>query len=71
MGGAFRSSAPPPRLGLSHASPTAVRLSESLIWSLVRQPHLHRPVSYHRRLQRVFHTSALVSVRYDPNLRKF
>jgi transposase len=31
----------------------------------------HRPVTYHRRLQRVFYTSALVSVRYDPNSRKF
>ncbi|WP_225994803.1 MULTISPECIES: IS110 family transposase [Streptomyces] len=28
--------------------------------------NLHRPVTYHRRLQRVFCTSALVSVRYDP-----
>ncbi|MFF9778587.1 IS110 family transposase [Streptomyces sp. NPDC013978] len=33
--------------------------------------NLHRPVAYHRRLQRVFYTSALVSVRYDPNSRKF
>ncbi len=31
--------------------------------------NLHRPVVYHRRLQRVFYTSALVSVRYDPNSR--
>ncbi|MFJ2821209.1 IS110 family transposase [Streptomyces toxytricini] len=31
----------------------------------------HRPISYHRRLQRVFYTSALVSVRYDPNSRMF
>ncbi|MFF3585355.1 IS110 family RNA-guided transposase [Streptomyces mirabilis] len=33
--------------------------------------NLHRPLAYHRRLQRVFYTSALVSVRYDPNSRKF
>jgi transposase len=33
--------------------------------------NLHRPLVYHRRLQRVFYTSALVSVRYDPNSRKF
>lgn len=33
--------------------------------------NLHRPIAYHRRLQRVFYTSALVSVRYDPNSRKF
>ncbi|MFI5753324.1 IS110 family transposase [Streptomyces sp. NPDC051644] len=33
--------------------------------------NLHRPVSYHRRLQRVFYTSALISVRFDPNSRKF
>lgn len=33
--------------------------------------NLHRPVTYHRRLQRVFYTSALVSVRYDPNSRQF
>ncbi|MFF4731073.1 IS110 family transposase [Streptomyces mirabilis] len=33
--------------------------------------NLHRPINYHRRLQRVFYTSALVSVRYDPNSRKF
>ncbi|MEU8928129.1 IS110 family transposase [Kitasatospora sp. NPDC048545] len=33
--------------------------------------NLHRPVTYHRRLQRVFYTSALVSVRCDPNSRKF
>jgi transposase len=33
--------------------------------------NLHRPVTYHRRLQRVFYTSALVSVRHDPNSRKF
>lgn len=33
--------------------------------------NLHRPVVYHRRLQRVFYTSALVSVRSDPNSRKF
>ncbi|SCZ16330.1 Transposase [Streptomyces sp. 136MFCol5.1] len=32
---------------------------------------LHRPATYHRRLQRVFYTSALVSVRYDPNSRQF
>jgi transposase len=33
--------------------------------------NLHRPVTYHRRLQRVFYTSALISVRYDPNSRRF
>ncbi|WP_438272610.1 IS110 family transposase [Streptomyces uncialis] len=33
--------------------------------------NLHRPNAYHRRLQRVFYTSALVSVRCDPNSRKF
>ncbi|MFI6006303.1 IS110 family transposase [Streptomyces sp. NPDC051366] len=33
--------------------------------------NLHRPTTYHRRLQRVFYTSALVSVRCDPNSRKF
>ncbi|MFG3399506.1 IS110 family RNA-guided transposase [Streptomyces parvus] len=33
--------------------------------------NLHRPITYHRRLQRVFYTSALVSVRNDPNSRKF
>lgn len=33
--------------------------------------NLHRPVTYHRRLQRVFYTSALVSVRCDPNSRIF
>ncbi|MER6365500.1 IS110 family transposase [Kitasatospora sp. NPDC001527] len=29
--------------------------------------NLHRPMVYHRRLQRVFYTSALVSIRCDPN----
>ncbi|MFF9220766.1 IS110 family RNA-guided transposase [Streptomyces viridosporus] len=33
--------------------------------------NLHRPKRYHRRMQRVFYTSALVSIRYDPNSRKF
>jgi transposase len=33
--------------------------------------NLHRPAVYHRRLQRVFYTSALVSVRSDPNSRAF
>jgi transposase len=33
--------------------------------------NLHRPSQYHRRLQRVFYTSALVSIRCDPNSRKF
>ncbi len=33
--------------------------------------NLHRPQRYHRRLQRVFYTSALVSVQHDPNSRKF
>ncbi|MFD9125415.1 IS110 family transposase [Kitasatospora sp. NPDC059571] len=32
--------------------------------------NLHR-VSYHRGLQRVFYTSALVSIRWDPNSRAF
>ncbi|MBL3670728.1 IS110 family transposase [Streptomyces sp. M2CJ-2] len=31
----------------------------------------HRPQRYHRRLQRVFYTSALVSIQCDPNSRKF
>ncbi|MEU7058155.1 transposase [Streptomyces sp. NPDC046197] len=33
--------------------------------------NLHRPQRYHRGLQRVFCTSALVSVQFDPNLRQF
>jgi transposase len=33
--------------------------------------NLHRPTAYHRRLQRVFYTSALVSIRCDPNSRRF
>jgi transposase len=33
--------------------------------------NLHRPTAYHRRLQRVFYTSALVSIRCDPNSRTF
>ncbi|WP_435796648.1 IS110 family transposase [Kitasatospora indigofera] len=33
--------------------------------------NLHRPTVYHRRLQRVFYTSALVSIRCDPNSRAF
>ncbi|MER5928583.1 IS110 family transposase [Streptomyces mirabilis] len=33
--------------------------------------NLHRPKRYHRRLQRVFYTSALVSIRCDPNSRRF
>nr|BEK70601.1 IS110 family transposase [Kitasatospora purpeofusca] len=33
--------------------------------------NLHRPTAYHRRLQRVFYTSALVSIRCDPNSRAF
>lgn len=33
--------------------------------------NLHRPVTYHRGLQRVFYTSALVSVRCDRNSRTF
>ncbi|WP_439679290.1 IS110 family transposase [Embleya sp. MST-111070] len=33
--------------------------------------NLHRPQRYHRRLQRVFYTSALVSIQCDPNSRKF
>jgi transposase len=31
----------------------------------------HRPQRYHRRLQRVLYTSALVSIQCDPNSRKF
>jgi transposase len=31
----------------------------------------HRPQRYHRRLQRVFYTSALISIRCDPNSRAF
>lgn len=33
--------------------------------------NLHRPQRYHRGLQRVFCTSALVSIQFDPNSRKF
>ncbi|MFF3519045.1 IS110 family transposase [Streptomyces sp. NPDC002573] len=33
--------------------------------------NLHRPKRYHRSLQRVFYTSALVSIRCDPNSRRF
>ncbi|GAA2377743.1 IS110 family transposase [Streptomyces cuspidosporus] len=33
--------------------------------------NLHRPTRYHRRLQRVFYTSALVSIQSDPNSRRF
>lgn len=33
--------------------------------------NLHRPQRYHRRLQRVFYTSALISVQRDPNSRTF
>ncbi|MFG3227274.1 IS110 family transposase [Kitasatospora sp. NPDC048194] len=33
--------------------------------------NLHRPTAYHRRIQRVFYTSALVSIRCDPNSRAF
>ncbi|MFH8337541.1 IS110 family transposase [Streptomyces sp. AM6-12] len=33
--------------------------------------NLHRPQRYHRRLQRVFYTSALVSIQFDPNSRRF
>ncbi|OEV07715.1 transposase, partial [Streptomyces nanshensis] len=33
--------------------------------------NLHRPQRYHRRLQRVFYTSALISIQFDPNSRKF
>ncbi|MFC5802179.1 IS110 family transposase [Streptomyces formicae] len=31
----------------------------------------HRPVKYHRRLQRVFYTSAMISTQSDPNSRRF
>ncbi|MFD9286711.1 transposase, partial [Streptomyces mirabilis] len=33
--------------------------------------NLHRPKRYHRRLQRVFYQSAMVSIRCDPNSRRF
>jgi transposase len=33
--------------------------------------NLHRPQRYHRRLQRVLYTSALVSVQFDPDSCKF
>jgi transposase len=33
--------------------------------------NLHRPQRYHRRLQRVFYTSALISIQTDPNSRTF
>ncbi|MFD8970807.1 IS110 family transposase [Streptomyces sp. NPDC059568] len=33
--------------------------------------NLHRPQRYHRRLQRVFYTSALISIQRDPNSRTF
>ncbi|MEY9997666.1 transposase [Streptomyces sp. V4I8] len=33
--------------------------------------NLHRPKRYHRRVQRVFYQSALVSIRCDPNSRRF
>jgi transposase len=33
--------------------------------------NLHRPQRYHRRLQRVFYTSALISIQRDPNSRRF
>lgn len=33
--------------------------------------NLRRPQRYQRRLQRVFYTSALLSIRSDPNLRRF
>ncbi|MYT33462.1 MULTISPECIES: IS110 family transposase [unclassified Streptomyces] len=33
--------------------------------------NLHRPKRYHRRLQRVFYTSALISIQRDPNSRAF
>lgn len=33
--------------------------------------NLHRPQRYHRRLQRVFYTSALISVQRDPDSRAF
>jgi transposase len=33
--------------------------------------NLHRPQRYHRRLQRVFYTSALISIQCDPNSRTF
>lgn len=33
--------------------------------------NLHRPQRYHRGLQRVFYTSALISIRYNPESRRF
>ncbi|QKV68071.1 MULTISPECIES: IS110 family transposase [Streptomyces] len=59
------------------AFPTADRLAAFA--GLAPAPHdsgkssgnLHRPQRYHRRLQRVFYTSALISIRSDPNSRRF
>lgn len=36
-----------------------------------RKGNLHRPRRHHRGLQRIFYMSALTSVRYDPNSRRF
>ncbi|MCX4752439.1 IS110 family transposase [Kitasatospora purpeofusca] len=33
--------------------------------------NLHRPQQYHRGLQRVFYTSALISIRFNPDSRRF
>ena len=33
--------------------------------------NLHRPQRYHRRLQRVFYTSALISIRHHPDSKRF
>jgi transposase len=33
--------------------------------------NMHRPQRYHRGLQRVFYTSALISIRYSPESRRF
>ncbi|MFD5110360.1 IS110 family RNA-guided transposase [Streptomyces cinereoruber] len=33
--------------------------------------NLHQPTRYHRRLQRAFYTSALISIQCDPNSRAF
>ncbi|WP_406088294.1 IS110 family transposase [Kitasatospora purpeofusca] len=63
--------------GSLDAFPTSDRLAAFA--GLAPAPHdsgkssgnLHRPQRYHRRLQRVFCTSALISIQRDPNSRQF
>ncbi|WP_406114777.1 IS110 family transposase [Kitasatospora purpeofusca] len=63
--------------GSLDAFPTSDRLAAFA--GLAPAPHdsgkssgnLHRPQRYHRRLQRVFYTSALISIQRDPNSRQF